>query len=82
MTTQIRCLESDVNEKIAHGQASAEMYGNISHWHTPILAMTADVTQASSEEWRECGMDGYVSKPFDEEQLYTVMAQFFEVPCL
>ncbi|XP_057440900.1 histidine kinase 2 [Lotus japonicus] len=82
VTAQIRCLESDVNEKIAHGQASAEMYGNISHWHTPILAMTADVTQASSEEWRECGMDGYVSKPFDEEQLYTVMAQFFEVPCL
>ena len=54
------------------------MFGNVAHWHTPILAMTADVIQASNEECMKCGMDDYVSKPFEEEQLYSAVARFFE----
>ncbi|KAG4964236.1 hypothetical protein JHK84_038862 [Glycine max] len=77
-TRQIRCLESEVNEKIACGQASAEMFGSISYWHIPILAMTADSTQSSNEECIKCGMDDYVSKPFEEEKLYMAMARFFK----
>jgi len=46
-------------------------------WHVPILAMTADVIQATHEECLRCGMDGYVSKPFEEEQLYKALAPFF-----
>lgn len=37
--------------------------------HIPILAMTADVIQATHEECLRSGMDGYVAKPFDEDQL-------------
>ncbi|TKY45791.1 Histidine kinase 2 [Spatholobus suberectus] len=44
-TRQIRHLESEINEKIACGQASAEMFSNMSYWHIPILAMTADATR-------------------------------------
>lgn len=50
----------------------------MAHWHIPILAMTADVIQATNEECTRCGMDGYVSKPFEEEQLYSAVACFFE----
>ncbi|XP_061361128.1 histidine kinase 2 [Gastrolobium bilobum] len=78
VTRQIRRLESEVNEKIACGQESAETFGNISHWHTRILAMTADGTQASNEECRKSGMDDYVSKPFEEEQLYMAVARIFK----
>ncbi|KAK7258364.1 hypothetical protein RIF29_23937 [Crotalaria pallida] len=78
VTREIRRLESEVNEKIACGKASAEMYGNISYWHTPVLAMTADATQGSNEECRKCGMDDYVSKPFEEEQLYMAVARFLK----
>ena len=53
------------------------MFGNVGCWHMPILAMTADATQASNEECSKCGMDGYVSKPFEEEQLYMTLARFF-----
>lgn len=53
------------------------MLGNVENWHIPILAMTADVIQASNEECMKCGMDDYVSKPFEEEQLYTAVAKFF-----
>lgn len=47
-------------------------------WHLPILAMTADVIHATHEECLKCGMDGYVSKPFEEENLYQAVAKFFE----
>ena len=40
--------------------------------------MTADVIQANNEECMKCGMDDYVSKPFEEEQLYSAVARFFE----
>ncbi|KAI5385157.1 histidine kinase 3 [Lathyrus oleraceus] len=46
-------------------------------WHVPILAMTADVIQATHEECLRCGMDGYVSKPFEAEQLYREVCRFF-----
>ncbi|GKF54804.1 histidine kinase 2, partial [Tanacetum coccineum] len=46
------------------------------HWHTPILAFTVDVIQATDEECMKCGMDGYVAKPFKEEQLYSAVAYF------
>ena len=53
-----------------------EMFGNVAYWHTPILAMTAAVSQASNERCMKCGMDDYVSKPFEEEQLYSAVARF------
>lgn len=77
VTRQIRCMEKEVNEKIACGEASAKMFGDVVHWHMPILAMTADATQASNEECSLCGMDDYVSKPFEEEQLYMALSRCF-----
>jgi len=71
-------MEREVNEELACEQSSAEMYGNISYWHIPVLAMTADATQSSNEECRNCGMDDYVTKPFEEEQLYMAMTRFFQ----
>nr|XP_043618698.1 histidine kinase 2-like [Erigeron canadensis] len=77
-TRQIRVLENKVNEMIQSGEVGVEVFGNVGHWHVPILAMTADVIQATDEECMKCGMDGYVSKPFEEEQLYSAAACFFE----
>lgn len=77
-TRRIRDLEREINKKIASGEVTAEMFSKFSSWHVPILAMTADVIQATNEECMKCGMDGYVSKPFEEEVLYTAVARFFE----
>lgn len=79
-TRRVRDLESEINEKLASGEVSAKMFCKFSSWHVPILAMTADVIQATHEECMKCGMDGYVSKPFEEEVLYAAVARFFE-PC-
>ncbi|XP_074272633.1 histidine kinase 2-like isoform X2 [Silene latifolia] len=75
-TRQIRLKESEFNEKLDIDDVSAERHEEIP-WHTPILAMTADVIQATNEECMKSGMDGYVSKPFEEEQLYSAVACFF-----
>lgn len=77
-TRQIRNMEDKVNKQIESGTASKEAYGNVKKWHVPIFAMTADVIQATYEECLRCGMDGYVSKPFEEEELYRAVAQFCE----
>lgn len=40
--------------------------------------MTADVIQASNVECMKCGMDDFVSKPFEVGELYSAVARFFE----
>ncbi|KAL0311148.1 UNVERIFIED_CONTAM: Histidine kinase [Sesamum angustifolium] len=78
-TRQIRSFEKEYNEKISCGETSVGGVGGTpSRWHTPILAMTADVIQATNEACMKCGMDDYVSKPFGEGQLYSAVARFFE----
>jgi len=67
-TSQIRMMESKANEEMNNG----------SEWHVPILAMTADVIHATYDECLKRGMDGYVSKPFEEENLYQEVAKFFK----
>ena len=70
-------MEHKINDRIQHGELSVETYENVHDWHVPILAMTADVIQATHEECLKCGMDGYVSKPFEAEQLYLEVSRFF-----
>ncbi|KAG8383305.1 hypothetical protein BUALT_Bualt05G0170800 [Buddleja alternifolia] len=79
-TRRIRNIESSINKGVQSGEPSMETHENVSNWHVPILAMTADVIQATNEECSKCGMDGYVSKPFEAEQLYREVSRFFETP--
>ncbi|KAI3730815.1 hypothetical protein L1987_61993 [Smallanthus sonchifolius] len=76
-TKRIRKIEHDINNDIQHGDFLLQDYANISNWHVPILAMTADVIQATHEQCLRSGMDGYVSKPFEANQLYQEVSRFF-----
>ncbi|XP_052205145.1 histidine kinase 4 [Diospyros lotus] len=75
-TRLIREMERKANEQQTNG--STAMEGRQAEWHVPILAMTADVIHATYDKCLEYGMDGYVSKPFEEENLYQAVARFFE----
>lgn len=77
-TQKIRHLEREYNENVKSGEIGTDKSTDVAYWHTPILAMTADLIQATNEKCRKCGMDGYVSKPFDDEQLYSAVAPFFK----
>ncbi|KAJ7945565.1 Histidine kinase [Quillaja saponaria] len=77
-TRRIREMETSANDHIGPVEVSLQAFENISDWHVPILAMTADVIQATHEECIRCGMDGYVSKPFEAEQLYREVSRFLQ----
>ncbi|KAJ7294616.1 hypothetical protein O6H91_Y244600 [Diphasiastrum complanatum] len=74
-TRRIRKAEIAAAERLPR---NGEVKNGKHTYRVPILAMTADVIQATPEECARCGMDGYVSKPFEEEQLYKAVAIFFE----
>ncbi|CAM8948102.1 unnamed protein product [Rhodiola kirilowii] len=71
---RIRLMEEKANEDSEHNIDQAAAKGK---YHMPILAMTADVIHATYDKCVKCGMDGYVSKPFEEENLYREVARFF-----
>ncbi|KAL6635096.1 hypothetical protein ACP70R_027767 [Stipagrostis hirtigluma subsp. patula] len=73
-TRQIRQMEIKANEERKSKLTSSEASAFV-ECHLPVLAMTADVIQATYEECIKSGMDGYVSKPFDEEQLYQAVSR-------
>uniref|UniRef100_A0A7N0T647 histidine kinase n=1 Tax=Kalanchoe fedtschenkoi TaxID=63787 RepID=A0A7N0T647_KALFE len=74
-TRIIRDLEHSHND---HSQCrDGEAYANLSNQRVPILAMTADVSQATNDLCQKSRMDGYVSKPFEAEQLYREVSRFF-----
>uniref|UniRef100_A0A0D9VKS6 histidine kinase n=1 Tax=Leersia perrieri TaxID=77586 RepID=A0A0D9VKS6_9ORYZ len=73
-TRQIRQMELKANEERKNALASMDG-STFVEFHLPVLAMTADVIQATYEECVKSGMDGYVSKPFDEEQLYQAVSR-------
>ncbi|CAN4081025.1 unnamed protein product [Withania somnifera] len=75
-TRLIRELESIANEQ--NGVLNCDGDTKRHRWHMPILAMTADVIHATLDKCLECGMDGYVSKPFEETNLYQAVSRFFD----
>lgn len=77
-TKKIRDIESEVNSWIERGELIPVASGPVLKWHVPILAMTADVIQATNEKCLKSQMDGYVSKPFDAQQLFHEVSRFFE----
>lgn len=71
-------MESEANKQV-NGGSPIDGTARNGDWHTPILAMTADVIHATYDECLKCGMDGYVSKPFEEENLHQAVAKILEV---
>lgn len=73
-------MESEANKRM--NEENSSVIGGNPHnkgqWHVPILAMTADVIHATYDECLKSGMDGYVSKPFEEKNLYQAVAKFFK----
>jgi CheY-like chemotaxis protein len=44
--------------------------------HTPIISVTANALKGDKERFLEAGMDGYISKPIENDKLEKVLNQF------
>ncbi|MCU0878310.1 MAG: PAS domain S-box protein [Pirellulaceae bacterium] len=53
-----------------------QLEGNLGR-RTPIVAMTARAMKGDREQCLDSGMDGYVSKPIRQRDLYQAIAEFF-----
>ncbi len=61
----------DIQMPVMDGLTAAKIIRNKLNLQTPILALTANVVKGIVERCEEAGMQGYISKPFDENELYT-----------
>ena len=60
----------DMQMPVMDGLTATRMIREELHNTTPIIALTANVTREAIERARLAGMNEYISKPFDEEDLY------------
>ena len=55
------------------GQQIHKLYGGK---HVPIIAMTANAMEGDRQKCLSSGMDGYLTKPFDPDQIKQIIAEF------
>jgi CheY-like chemotaxis protein len=59
-------------------EATARIRADSKNDSLPIIAMTAHAIQGTREECLKTGMNDYVSKPIDSEQLFEVLRKWFK----
>ena len=60
----------DLQMPLMDGLTATRMIREELQKNTPIIALTANVTREAIKRTSEAGMNEYISKPFDEEDLY------------
>jgi len=60
----------DIQMPVMDGMTASRLIREKLNIHTPILALSANVIKGIVEKCQEAGMQGYISKPFDSEDLY------------
>lgn len=68
----------DLNMPEMNGFETTEYIRNTMKSKIPIIALTADVTITDLAKCKESGMDDYISKPIDEELLYSKMVELLK----
>ncbi|MBT2971877.1 MAG: hypothetical protein B6D72_17190 [gamma proteobacterium symbiont of Ctena orbiculata] len=69
----------DIHMPKMKGTKAAEVirHNEADNKHTPIIALTADVVPATRNQIKDSGMDGYLLKPIDEPQMWSVIRNIF-----
>ncbi|MFY8187478.1 MAG: response regulator [Flavobacterium sp.] len=74
--THFDLILMDIQMPVMNGFEATDYIRNTMKSNIPIIALTADVTSADFQKCMQMGMNDYVSKPIDENQLYAKMLQF------
>lgn len=65
----------DIQMPVMDGMTASRMIREKLKINTPILALSANVIKGIVEKCRDAGMQGYISKPFDSDDLYQKIVQ-------
>jgi len=68
----------DLNMPEMNGFEAAKYIRETMKSEIPIIALTADVTITDVTKCKESGMDDYISKPIDENLLYSKMVELIK----
>lgn len=68
---------TDINMPGTSGLDLTKMYRvlHVDEPHLPIVALTADATEQAKEDCREAGMDGFLTKPVEAQQLLAMVRE-------
>ena len=72
----------DIQMPVMDGYETTHFIRNQLKSKVPIIAMTAFAQRGEDEKCYEGGMNGYVSKPFTLDSLYTAIRKVFEGPIM
>lgn len=72
----------DIQMPVMDGYETTRFIRNQLKSNVPVIAMTAFAQRGEDEKCYEGGMNGYVSKPFTLESLYTAIRNVFEGPIM
>ncbi|SNT10701.1 PAS domain S-box-containing protein [Noviherbaspirillum humi] len=76
-TRAIDCILMDVQMPVMDGLEATRRIRSGERWHNlPIIAMTANASAMDRENCLAAGMDGFLSKPIDPDQLYRTLAHW------
>ncbi|MBF0331834.1 MAG: response regulator [Candidatus Omnitrophica bacterium] len=65
----------DIRMPLMNGYEAAKAI-RAAHKDLPIIALTAHALPWIEERYRECGMNGYLAKPFDQQQLLEMLLRW------
>jgi two-component system CheB/CheR fusion protein len=68
----------DLNMPEMNGFEATEYIRKTMKLKIPIIALTADVTTADISKCKKFGMDDYISKPINEQALYTKIVELYK----
>ena len=66
----------DVNMPVMNGVDATEIIRKKEKEHTPIVALTANALKGDKERFLQAGMDDYLTKPIDMQQLDTLLKKY------
>lgn len=68
----------DIQMPIMDGWEATKKIRETASYHIPIIALTANAFKGEEEKCKNSGMDGYLSKPFKDKELFSLMAQIIK----
>ena len=83
-TSCFDCVLMDIQMPVMDGYtACREIRKNPRFADLPVIALTANVMSADQEKSIAAGMNEHIGKPFNEQEMFTVMSRYIKIrqPC-